>query len=145
MIVLTIPVKIESSLNLREHWRTRANRNTSHRAAAFIGLRSVKFRQDMVPCTVTLTRIAPRELDDDNLQGGFKSVRDGVADWLGLNDNDKRITWLYAQERGAPKHYAARIEIEAMAEMGRTEAIPVPDVTDSDWGEFDAAVREQAI
>ena len=116
--VVTIPVKIESSLNLREHWRTRANRNTSHRAAAWFGLKGAKkWSPDMLPCTVRLTRIAPRELDGDNLQGGFKSVRDGVADWLGIDDNDKRITWVYAQERGAPKYYAARIEIEAMQEV----------------------------
>lgn len=113
-IVVTLPIKIVSSLNLREFWRTRANRNTSHRAAAFIGLRgATKWKPEMVPCTVKLTRIAPRELDGDNLQGGFKSVRDGVADWLGIDDNDKRINWEYAQERGAPKHYAARVEIKA--------------------------------
>jgi hypothetical protein len=114
-IVVTVPVKIESSLNLREHWRVRANRNTSHRAAAFFGLKSLGISTGDRPdgCTVTLTRIAPRELDGDNLQGGFKSVRDGVADWLGMDDGDKRITWLYAQERGAPRHYAARIEVKA--------------------------------
>lgn len=61
---------------------------------------------------ITLTRIAPGELDDDNLIGGFKAVRDGVADWLGLNDRDKRLKWLYAQKRGAPKEYAARVLIE---------------------------------
>jgi hypothetical protein len=112
-IVVTLPIKIESSLNLREHWRTRANRNSSHRAAAFISLRGMtKWRPEVLPCTVTLTRIAPRELDDDNLAGGFKSVRDGVADWLGVDDRDRRIAWVYRQERGAPKHYAARVEIK---------------------------------
>ena len=67
------------------------------------------------PLTVTMTRIAPRELDSDNLAISFKHVRDGIADWLGVNDNDKRVTWKYAQERGAPKHYAARVEIKADA------------------------------
>jgi len=109
-----IPVKIESSLNLREHWRVRANRNSSHRAAAWFALKAAG-RWAQFPCVVTLTRIAPRELDDDNLAGGAKSLRDGVADWLGLNDRDKRIQWRYAQEKGAPKHYACRIEIEATA------------------------------
>lgn len=37
-----------------------------------------------------------------------------IADWLGVNDNDKRITWKYEQERGKPKEYAARIEVQAM-------------------------------
>ena len=105
-----IPLKIESSLNLREHWRVRANRNSSHRSAAWFSLKAAG-RWDQFPCVVTLTRIAPRELDSDNLQGGFKSVRDGVADWLTLNDNDRRIEWRYAQEKGAAKQYAARIEV----------------------------------
>ena len=49
---------------------------------------------------ITLTRIAPRTLDDDNLAAGFKATRDRVADWLGVDDGDKRLTWRYAQERG---------------------------------------------
>jgi hypothetical protein len=114
-IAATVPVKIESSLNLREHWRVRANRNSSHRAAAWFGLLEVAKRAkpagDLV---VTLTRIAPRELDDDNLSGGFKSVRDGVADWLGIDDRDPRVKWAYAQRKGAPKQYAAEILIEGM-------------------------------
>lgn len=107
-----IPLKIESSLNLREHWRVRANRNSSHRSAAWFSLKAAAPWRNFDRVVVTLTRIAPRELDSDNLQGGFKSVRDGVADWLTLNDNDKRIEWRYAQEKGAPKHYAARIEVD---------------------------------
>jgi hypothetical protein len=114
-ISVTIPIKIESSLNLREHWRVRATRNSSHRSAAFFTLKATGIPVGDRPevCTVTLTRIAPRELDGDNLQGGFKSTRDGVADWLGMDDNDRRITWQYAQEKGAPKQYACRIEVTA--------------------------------
>ena len=113
VISIGIPVRIESSLNLREFWRTRANRNTSHRKEVYFGLRQAcpKFNPALLPCVVTLTRIAPRELDDDNLAGGFKSVRDGVADWLAIKDNDKRVEWQYAQRKGAPRHYSAMIEI----------------------------------
>lgn len=111
MTTVYVPVRIESSLNLREHWRVRANRNTSHRAATYIALRQARAPHTL-PCIVTLTRIAPRQLDDDNNVGGFKSVRDAVADWLDVKDNDPRITWRYAQERGATKEYAARVTIE---------------------------------
>ena len=65
------------------------------------------------PLTITLTRIGPRTLDDDNLAGGFKHVRDGVADWLGIDDGDKRLTWRYEQRKGAPKEYAAEVRIES--------------------------------
>lgn len=117
VVSVLVPVKIESSLNLREHWRTRANRNTSHRAAAFSALRAAvkKFDPSILPCVVTLTRIAPREMDDDNLAGGFKSVRDGTADWLGCDDRDKRIEWRYAQRQGGVREYAAEIRIEGAA------------------------------
>lgn len=107
---VTIPIRIESSLNLREHWRTRANRNTSHRAAAWMCMKAAG-RIKVDRATITLTRIAPRELDDDNLAGGFKSVRDGVSDWLGIDDGDKRLTWVYAQRRGKPHEYAAEVEV----------------------------------
>jgi hypothetical protein len=112
-IAVTIPVKIESSLNLRVHWRVRANTNASHRAAAWFGLKgATKWTPEMLPCVVTITRIAPRELDSDNLVGGCKSLRDGIADWLGIDDRDKRVQWVYEQQKGSPKTYAARIEIQ---------------------------------
>jgi hypothetical protein len=60
---------------------------------------------------VRLTRIAPRQLDDDNLRGSLKAARDGVADWLGVPDNDPRIRWDYAQEKGKPKTYAVRVDV----------------------------------
>lgn len=63
--------------------------------------------------TVTLTRIAPRELDDDNLRGATKSCRDGIADALHIDDRDKRVTWCYAQRRGRVKEYGVEITIEA--------------------------------
>lgn len=61
-----------------------------------------------VPCTVTLTRISPRPLDDDNLAYAFKGIRDFVADKLiprlakGRADGDPRIEWRYRQEKGNP-------------------------------------------
>jgi hypothetical protein len=112
VIVVSVPIKIESSLNLREHWRKRANRNTSHRAAAYFSLREAKVAPNL-PCVITLTRVAPRELDGDNLQGGMKSVRDGVADWFGVDDRDPRIKWEYAQRKGGVREYAAEVEVRA--------------------------------
>jgi hypothetical protein len=111
VVKVTVPVKIDSGLNMRVHWRVRANTNASHRAAAYFALKQAKVKAEM-PAVVTLTRIAPRELDDDNLQGGFKSVRDGVADWLGVDDRDKRVKWLYAQRKGKPHEYAAEVSVD---------------------------------
>ena len=64
------------------------------------------------PLVITITRIGPRELDSDNLAGSAKHVRDGIADWLMINDRDKRLQWKYAQEKGAPKEYGVRIRVQ---------------------------------
>lgn len=60
--------------------------------------------------TVTLTRVAERALDTDNVRDAFKSMRDGVADAFGIADNDKRIAFEYRQERGTPSKINVRIE-----------------------------------
>ncbi|MDB5297798.1 MAG: Bcep22 hypothetical protein [Phycisphaerales bacterium] len=66
-----------------------------------------------LPCVVTLTRIGPRELDGDNLQGAFKAVRDMVALELGVDDADPRVTWEYAQE--PRRDHAVRIRVGSRA------------------------------
>lgn len=64
------------------------------------------------PLVVTFTRIAPLSLDDDNLVRAFKAPRDQMADLLGVDDRDKRVTWKTAQRRGAVREYAFFIRIE---------------------------------
>lgn len=108
-MIIELPLRIESVANKREHWAAKAKRTKAHRQTAW-ALMAQK-RRPKLPCIVTLTRIAPRQLDDDNLRSAFKAVRDGIADRLGVNDRDQRVVWIYAQERGKPKEYSARIEI----------------------------------
>jgi hypothetical protein len=50
-------------------------------------------------------------LDGDNLQSGFKAVRDGVADWLGVDDGSGLIDWQYCQRSSGPKVYKVEIEV----------------------------------
>ncbi|MGJ7508696.1 hypothetical protein [Variovorax sp. GT1P44] len=111
----TIEIRTESVLNKREHWRRRAERTREHRWATGVSLQSTK-TAPVLPCTILLTRIAPRPLDDDNLRGALKAVRDGVADWLGLDDRDSRVTWDYEQRRGPTKYYAVEVAMTAQGE-----------------------------
>jgi hypothetical protein len=55
-----------------------------------------------LPLIVTLTRVAPSNgLDDDNLAGALKGVRDAVAEWLGVDDRDRAtVRYEYEQRRG---------------------------------------------
>lgn len=118
---VTLPLRLVSLTNQREHWAKKATRARMQRGVAKLALEGIKHRawpgtQLFIArgegVVVALTRVAPRALDDDNLRAAAKSVRDGVADWLGIDDGDERIEWLYAQERGKPREYAVRIRIE---------------------------------
>ena len=117
MIEVTVPIKIESVSNKREHWSKSHSRAVKQAFAVRLMLKS-KIKEVPLPVVVTLTRIAPRKLDFDNLVGGgFKKIRDTVADLLipglrpGQADGDPRITWCYAQEK-ASKTYACKIRIQ---------------------------------
>lgn len=69
-----------------------------------------------LPCVVRLTRLSPGTLDDDNLRGALKAVRDGVADRLGVDDRDPRVTWEYAQERFKGLKGVVLLELRPRAE-----------------------------
>ena len=119
-----IPIRTVSEANRREHWAAKAKRAKAQR-----GLAGALTRLNLInaePCkfdaprnsrrrSVTLTRVAPRKLDTDNLARSLKAVRDGIADALGIDDGDERVAWLYAQRRGAPKTHEVEVEIREEA------------------------------
>lgn len=107
---LELPLKIVSVANRREHWGARHRRAAKHRETAHTVMLQLKVVP--MPCRITLTRIGPQQLDDDNLAGAFKAARDGIADRLGVPDNDPRVSWRYAQQHG--KGYSASITVEAI-------------------------------
>lgn len=117
--VTVLPLRIESVANRREHWSKRASRTKAHRLAA------LAVPKHPVPCVVTLIRVAPRALDGDNLQSGFKALRDGIADRLGVDDADPRVRWEYDQVRGKHKEYAARVQIRPLDSASGYGIIPV--------------------
>ena len=49
---------------------------------------------------VLLVRMSPRKLDDDNLRGAMKAVRDAIAAWVGIDDGSARWEWCYGQRKG---------------------------------------------
>lgn len=48
---------------------------------------------------IALISFRRRELDRDNLIGGFKPLRDAIARWLNLDDSDRVIEWEYGQQK----------------------------------------------
>src|SRR5262245_44239389 len=73
-----------SEANKREHWAAKARRAKQQRIATFRWLQHLLPRHTQAPdqLHITLTRVAPRALDDDNAQAALKAVRDGVSDYL---------------------------------------------------------------
>jgi hypothetical protein len=107
----TLPLKTVGGLNAREHFMARSRRVKAERqAAAWVTPAGYG-----LPCVVRLTRLSSGTLDGDNLLGALKGVRDGIADKLGVKDNDPRIQWQYAQEKAPRSSPGVRIELEAIS------------------------------
>lgn len=108
---------LPSAANLRESWakrmlRVKASRRLTRfhfltRPGAVVVLRDAVSEGSNLTCT--LTRIAAKRLDDDNLAFAFKAIRDEVAAIAKIDDGSPRWTWRYQQERGKP---GVRITIE---------------------------------
>ena len=64
-----------------------------------------------LPATIKLTRLGQQKLDSDNLAGAMKAVRDGIADYFGVDDGDKRYTWVYSQQIAKRPAYGVVAEI----------------------------------
>ena len=112
MIEVFLPIRVVSVANLREHWSARARRAKLHRVTAKSMLSQAAVRPEL-PITIALTRLGPGKMDGDNLQSGCKAARDGIADWLGQDDADPRITWTYAQQQGKAGEYGLVVRVAA--------------------------------
>ena len=118
-IEISIPLRIVSESNMREHWaKKNTRRRLQHNAISMCVKPKLAFVK--LPCQITLIRIAPRNLDDDNLLASFKGVRDKLAALLtgddrpGRADSDPRLQWKYEQKKGLPKSYSILIRIESL-------------------------------
>jgi hypothetical protein len=96
-------LKLPSVANLREHHMTKASRMKKQRAASFAACRNAILdyvQYVSAPLVFLLVRVAPRPLDRDNAYMSAKACVDGIADAIGVNDRDPRVTFFVAQEKG---------------------------------------------
>ena len=116
LLYVYIPsMRLVSELNAREHWSSRSRRAKSQRESTTMILMTSVFRNTTrvrFPLQVTIVRVAPRKLDTDNLAASAKHVRDGIADWLGINDATESVTWQVDQRRGLSGEYSVEIWIK---------------------------------
>lgn len=101
-----IPIKLPSLANLRIHWRTMATLKKKQKTATKLALCGRPI--PLLPLLITITRVGPRKLDDDNLQSACKYVRDQIATAVGVDDGSEQYTWIYKQQIG---RYGVEVEI----------------------------------
>ena len=101
-----IPIKLPSLANLRLYWGKFATMKKKQRTATQLCM--VGLDIPPTPLVVTITRIGPRKLDDDNLASACKYVRDQIAKAVGVDDGSDLYTWRYAQRKGK---YGVDVEI----------------------------------
>jgi len=115
-IELTIPVQVVSEANSRVHWAKRHRRfkdQGNALCAAMYSLAPGRHWEQLgrrSGVLITFTRLGPQKLDDDNLAGAFKGLRDKVASLLDIDDGDARLTWVYRQEQNKLSGVRVRIE-----------------------------------
>lgn len=116
--ILTIPLKTVSPNTMNtKHWAVRRKLSENQKASVYYALLAA-YPKPTIPCQVTITRIASRVMDQDNLGAALKTIIDTIADFLipnlppGQADGDPRISWVYNQEKGS-REQKIRIEIES--------------------------------
>lgn len=110
IVEVWLPVTVRNESNQRDRWGA-VKRAKAHRTAAHLTTRAALGRNWPVggwrgaELVVLLTRAysgRQKRMDDDGATRATKSVRDGVADALGITDADPRVTWVPTQqERGS--------------------------------------------
>ena len=111
MNTIFLPIKTKPGLNAREHWWERSRRAKSERQAAKLAFGATLRHGTLLPCTITLVRLSAATMDDDNLPGAFKAIRDGIADALGVKDNNPAVTWRYDQRKCKRGEFGIVIEV----------------------------------
>lgn len=100
---LRLPILVVSEANRRDHWAVKNKRKRGQQEAIRIALLGCSLPTFMRVETgsVLFTRLSDgdKRLDGDNLANAFKAARDQVAEWLGIDDGDSRLTWIYDQDK----------------------------------------------
>ena len=104
-------LRLTNGANAREHWATKARRAKRERGLILRALLASGVRVPRGPWLVEITRIAPRRMDSDGATIAAKHLRDGVADWLGVDDGADAVTFAVDQRKGEPREYAVRVVI----------------------------------
>jgi hypothetical protein len=118
---LELPIYTKNEGNARQHHMAKQRELGDIRPTVEMAVRahaSVKRFVPPFPCVVRLTRLCPptNRLDKgDNVSSALKRVRDGVADWMRINDRSRLVEWVCNEETA--QAFGVRIEIIAAGGM----------------------------
>lgn len=116
-ISVTLPIRTYSESNSSEHWAKKHRRHKTQQKQLWL-LFLASHPNITVPCTIKLTRIANRRLDEhDNLPNSFKWIVDQLASYIipgkaaGRADESNQIKWEYDQIKIKDKDFWIMIEV----------------------------------
>jgi len=115
-VAIEAPIRIRSTANIKEHWRKTYSMRKKNLE---ILNRYIPDRLPTLPIKITITRVAPRKLDTDNLIYSVKEYRDWIADLIipglkpGRADNNSALSFFYQQIHKSPKEYGIIILVES--------------------------------
>jgi hypothetical protein len=122
---VTFEIFTVSEANLSEHHMARAKRTARQKdatlaalAARFGGTAGPQLLAQHGRLLVSLVRLGAQALDDDNLAGSLKHVRDATARWLGCDDNPGAPVRWYPTQEPHKRHKlrpAVRVEFHVLA------------------------------
>ena len=126
-MIITLPwpnLKLTPNAKRRKHWRSYQPAIKSDRAAGAIctclalplrAKKAIAATEGKIAMVVTFYPPDARRRDDDGMISAFKHLRDGIADALGIDDGDPRITWVVEQAKFTGAHrggYSCAVRIE---------------------------------
>lgn len=101
--------------------KRREERKSAAEGARLAMLVAGLFPADLVPGTVIMIRCSAGTLDkNEGPAAALKSIRDGVADALGVNDGSNVVSWRYAQQKVPRGTYGVRVQIVTRRKEART-------------------------
>jgi hypothetical protein len=126
-ITFFVPVKTSNESNGSQglRWLKAKKRKEAREAVAKAVKELEPVSAEAFPVVVMLTRLSAGVLDDDGLRSACKAVRDGIAEWLGVDDGDvNRLRFAYDQEKAPQKTYGVRVKVVARTRLvERLEAV----------------------
>lgn len=114
--IVPVRTKNESNSGQGHHWKITQRKRKAVRGKTLLCARAALMPPPKPPLVVMMTRFSAGELDDDGLRSALKSVRDGIADWLGVDDKRADLVrYGYGQEPCKRGQGWVAVEVSDMA------------------------------